>query len=173
MSQILDCRLNHSVFLYCSSVRRVEMSGAVPQQQDAFYPRLIIEEYFDTLRSQLDQEVDNYLACQCKRVESQTHYKDVDHLNLVRKQLVDEINRLKQANLTSYNKHANSFLISLDDIRRDRSMCEEKKINVIYKLLFSSGYCFFIDANQVSKIKRLVVLDCFPNNNSIYDNSKE
>ena len=137
--------------------------------QDSFYPRLIIQEYFDTLINQLNIEMDAYLA----ESKSSLSSKDTEYLNLVKRQLVSEILRLRDLNLANYAKNSKSFLESLERIRSDFVTSEEKKINIIYKLLFSSGYCFFIEANQTSRIKRLVVLDCFPNNNNLLDSAQE
>jgi hypothetical protein len=138
--------------------------------EDSFYPRLIIQEYFDTLAVQLGKETELLLAeSRATPVAKDT----ADRLNAARKQMLAEIERLKELNLKNYARNADMFQASLDNVRTSADMSEEKKINIIYKLLFSVGYCFFIESTPVTMLKRLVVLDCFPNNNNIYDNSKE
>jgi hypothetical protein len=137
--------------------------------EDSFYPRLIIQEYFDTLTTQLDKETDVYVT-EHRLTIAQV---DLDRVGEARRLMSAEIGRLREANLRNYARHSDAFLRSLDTVRQRVDMSEEKKINVIYKMLFSSGYCFFIESNSDTLIKRLVVLDCFPNNNNIYDNSKE
>jgi hypothetical protein len=137
--------------------------------EDSFYPRLIIQEYFETLAVQLEKETDLVLA----ENKSTLAMKDVDRLNTARRQMLAEIERLKELNMRNYARNANTFLAKLESVRQSAGTSEEKKINIIYKLLFSVGYCFFIESSPTSLIKRLVVLDCFPNNNNIFDNTKE
>jgi hypothetical protein len=135
--------------------------------ENQFYPRIIIIEYFDTLLKQLREEIELAYSADDELPQS-----DIDTLKTVQKQLIDEINRLKQVNLRNYECNSRVFLQNLHRIRQDTSIIEEKKINIIYRLLFSSGYAFFIDSNKNTQIKRLVVLDCFPSNNNIFDQSK-